>query len=170
MNAYNITLEEIKTRCIEEGECWIWQGAVNADGYPLVTREHVTMLARRVVATLAGKPPAPGQPVICSCRDRLCLNPEHLALSTKKKVQRATAKTVDYKNPARLAKLSASSRSRASVKLSPEAAEEIRYSSDSSPILAKKYGVHPSLIRKIKRGELWRDHRACPFAGLGARA
>ena len=31
-----ITIDQIRARCAEVGDCWIWQNAVSNTGYPII--------------------------------------------------------------------------------------------------------------------------------------
>lgn len=66
--------------------------------------------------------------------------------------------------------IAATKRSRAKGKLNEQAAVEIRASDETLTVLAERYGVHFSLISKVKTGQAWREFGGNPFAGLGARA
>lgn len=161
-----MTLDEIKSRCIEEGECWIWQGALNACGYPIMKAKGVKsgcQLVRRVVVTLDGRTPKPRQPVIASCDDRRCCNPACLKLSTPSAVGKRAAKKGAFSGASRRSKIADSRRTRS--KLTQEQVQEIRASTESGPILAARYGVVKSTVSGIRRGELRRDY-SNPFAGL----
>lgn len=168
MNTYGITLEEIKASCIEEGRCWIWQGALSDTGYPIMKRYGAPcMLVRRVAISLDGRPPSPRQPVVCSCDDKRCVRPDHLTRSTPSRVGKKSSESGYHNNILRRTKIATARRNSATTKLTKEIADEIRFSKESGPVLAERYGVNKSLINKIKRGESWCDYTPNPFIGLG---
>ena len=130
----------------------------------------VCLHVRRVAIAIDGRAPKSRQPVTCSCNDKLCVRPIHLKLSTYSKIGKATAATGVYAAKARCAKLAEVNRNRKDTKLTMEIAREIRASSESSDVLAARYGVYRSRINAVRRGESWKEYAATPFAGLGARA
>lgn len=165
-----ITLDYIKARCIEEGDCLIWQGAVGDAGYPIMKRYGgPCLLVRRVVVGLDGREPKPRQPVTCTCDDKRCVAPDHLKLSTWSKVGKKAAAKGAFSSKARGSKIAASRRESSGVKLNADIARTIRESTESGPVLAARYGVNKSRINAIKRGDAWKDYTPSPFAGLGAR-
>lgn len=165
-----MTLEDIKARCEEVGDCWIWQGAVSASGYPIMKAAGVRsgcLLVRRVVVELDGRPAAPRQPVIASCADRLCCNPACLKPSNAKAVGKAAAKAGAWKNIARRAKIAKTQRERVG-KLTLEIVAEVKFSAESSRKIAKRLGINRRRVNAIRNGTAWVDY-SNPFAGLGAR-
>lgn len=165
-----ITLDKIKARCVEEGDCLIWQGGVSKEGYPIMKHGGACLHVRRVAIALDGREPKRRQPVTCSCGDKRCIQPRHLKLSTYSKIGKATAATGVYAAKARCAKVAHANRNRADTKLTMEIAREIRASTESSEALAARYGVYRSRINAVRRGDAWKEYAATPFAGLGARA
>ena len=163
-----ITIDQIRARCAEVGDCWIWQGATSNTGYLIIKVKGCNcQFVRRVVFRLGGLHLQPRQPVITTCEDKLCVNPEHLRSSTVADVAKAAAQRGAFSGLARAAKIAASKRSTA-AKLDMEKAREIRVSEESGPVLAARYGVNKSVINNIKRGVSWKDHTN-PFFALGAR-
>lgn len=161
-----MTLDAIKARCIEEGECWIWQGALNACGYPIMKAKGVKsgcLLVRRVAISLDGRPPKPRQPVMASCDDKRCCNPACLKLSTYAAAGKRAAKKGAFSSATRRSKIAESRRTHS--KLTQEQVQEIRASTESGPVLAARYGIVKSTVSGIRRGELRRDYYN-PFAGL----
>lgn len=164
-----ITLDRIKARCIEEGDCLIWQGALSKQGFPSMKFEGKSTTVRRVVMKLSGSPAASRQPVVCSCDEKKCVKLEHLKRSTIKKVSRKAVKTGYLSSLARRANVSATKRKSEKARLTIEKAREIRASDETGVALAKRYGVDETIIGRVRRGKLWIEYAATPFAGLGAR-
>ena len=72
--------------------CWIWQGPTSGNGrgggYALMCLDGQTVAVHRVMATLfMGYIPGKKQ-VDHTCRNRLCVNPDHLEIITHKENQR----------------------------------------------------------------------------------
>ncbi|GAB2471967.1 hypothetical protein GCM10027082_24350 [Comamonas humi] len=161
-----VTLKTIYDRCDEVGECWIWRNATDSNGYPIIKIDGKCVLVRRVVQELKGEPAAPRQPVATKCEERGCCNPEHLRLSTVKKVAMRAAKRGAWSSPTRCAKVAAAKRASPDAKLTMDKAMEIRLSDKTSKALASDYGVNVSVIKGIRQGTMWRDYSS-PLAGLG---
>lgn len=153
-------LETIRGRCVEVGECWEWQGACNTRSQsPFMKFNGRPILVRRALAIELGKR-VTGKCVTVKCGTRTCVNPEHFVLLTRSELSSRTAATIDYRNPLRVARISASVR-RSSVKLTPEDAEAIRVASAAGVrryVLAEQYGVALSTITSIVHGRTWRDY------------
>lgn len=76
----------------EHCECWIWQGPTSGSGrgggYGRMCLDGQTVAVHRVMATLfMGYIPGKKQ-VDHKCRNRLCVNPDHLEIVTHKENQR----------------------------------------------------------------------------------
>lgn len=76
----------------EECGCWIWQGPTSGNGrgggYGRMCLDGQTVAVHRVMATLfMGYIPGKKQ-VDHTCRNRLCVNPDHLEIVTHKENQR----------------------------------------------------------------------------------
>lgn len=62
----------------KRGECWIWTGAINANGYGQIKREGKAQRAHRVsYMAFVGPIPADLQ-LDHTCKVRMCVNPAHL--------------------------------------------------------------------------------------------
>lgn len=153
----SITLQTIKDRSDEVGECWLWAGATSNTGHPIVKIKGCgCKLVRRVSFILNGGELAARQPVVPMCNEKLCVNPEHLEVSTTKKIAKKAAKEGKFSTLQRCAAISRGQGYR--KKLSDDAANEIRYSEESGPVLADRHGIHKSLVNRIKRNEARKDY------------
>jgi len=62
--------------CIEFGDCWTWTGRTDRDGYGRYG--HRGQMAHRIVWELLVGPIPTGLHVDHRCRNKLCVNPDHL--------------------------------------------------------------------------------------------
>lgn len=90
------TLENIPRRWLElvepkikrVGECWLWQGACDSDGEPVVnylnleTMKRNTRRVKRIVGELFWELKR-HHDLLHTCGDLTCVNPSHLAPSTE---------------------------------------------------------------------------------------
>ena len=169
--------EFIKDRCIIEGDCWNWQGALQSCGATPtinvrnpVTGKRCVMSVRR--ATLLEKHKdnphfLKGKLATYSCGNASCVNPEHTHAVGRRALQQRLVHELGYlKNPLRMQKIA--KLMRAKSPLTPELVAQIRADDATQKELAARFGVSQAAISKIKRWETWRD-TANPFAQLGAR-
>lgn len=69
---------QVAARIMREGGCWIWQGAVDRDGYGRVKLAGKNRLAHRAFYEELVEPIPNGLTLDHLCRNRACVNPEHL--------------------------------------------------------------------------------------------
>lgn len=135
----------------KSGECWIWQAARMNSGYGIFKdNSRVSNGAHRFSYTLV-KGPIPEGLVVChTCDNKLCVNPDHLFVGTKKENSEDMVRKGRY--PVR-----------PHWKLNYEIAQEIKRrkaSGEKSIPLAKEYGVSRELVDMIARGGAWTDDKA----------
>jgi hypothetical protein len=92
------TLQEIKARCDERGNCWLWQGAVNSKGYPQAKKDGGTFLVRRhVFYNLLANIPSPGRATLKTlCGNSLCLSPNCIQQNVPKPKNIKPAGAIQY--------------------------------------------------------------------------
>ena len=156
------TLESLRARTTEDGDCLIWTGSDNGKGIPKVKNGNGGMGVRRVVWELRkGKIPE-GKQVIVTCGHAGCI--EHLALATKAQVSKAAQSRPDVR--AHRSATSAKA-ARAKAKLTMELARQIRNDPREGIVVAAELGVCKSTVSHVRRNRTWVD-RSNPFAGLVA--
>ena len=114
--------------------CWIWQLSKTLDGYGQVTVDagEKALAHRRYYEAQKASIPA-GKELDHLCRVRACVNPDHLEPVTHAE----------------------NTRRGGNAKLSPAAAREIRESTETQRVLARRHGITQPQVSKIKRGLSW---------------
>jgi len=132
--------------------CWQWVASTNNNGYGKINVGGAMKLAHRVSYELYVGPIPHGSGyhgtcVLHKCDNRLCVNPDHLFLGTQED---------------NLLDMSKKNRFRALIgekhgmsKLTEQDVLNIRGDNRASVAIGRDYSVCSSLIRAIKRRELW---------------
>lgn len=80
-----ISVDDAFERYVVESEgCWEWLGAVNMNGYGVVSVQRTNTPAHRVAWERANGPIPSGMLIDHICRNRRCVNPAHLRLATRR--------------------------------------------------------------------------------------
>lgn len=158
-------IERIHARCIEEGDCLIWQDYSKDGKHPQIKIAGKVYYVRKVLwGAQNGEMPA-GKVLAKTCETRNCVC--HTEPQTVSEIQTRVGATGVFSTPQRGAKIAAAKRA-ACGKISMEQALDIRNGAASVKEMAKRYGICPSLAGGIRRGERWKEYGANPFAGLMA--
>lgn len=157
-------IDRIRRRVDEVGDCWEWTGALQPHSpCPVMRFKQRTSQVRRFIAEFQGKN-LKGRLATCKCRNELCVNPDHVIVVTRKKLQELIAKERQYQaNPVRMKKLA--EKARLKSKLSPEQVAQIRESTEPQRVIAARFGITQGAVSSIKRGRTWKDY-SNPFVGL----
>lgn len=151
-----VTMDTIRDRCDEVGDCWIWRGAVSHGTAPAINIDGKSTSVRRFVAGLLGRQTNSRYITAC-CGEPLCVSPDHLRAVTRSQLNILTAKRTGYgQSLARAAKIAQARRRHA--RLSPELVQMIRESDLSDAQLATQLGVARSTVNDVRRGDTWRDY------------
>ena len=132
-----------------DGNCWIWNGPVNGNGYGGLTVSGKVIQVHRISWQLHyGDIPA-GMCVCHKCDNPLCVNPKHLFIGTPK----------DNSRDMTVKGRSSYGRKNGRAILSPDDILKIRerYLSGERPIdLSREYGVTSTNIIRIGKRKLWK--------------
>lgn len=157
-------LAKVQSMSSEEGDCWIWSGATNPSGVPVIRSGRSNHSTRRLVfVTTTGAELTPRDHVRAKCGDRLCVCPDHAFVQDVADARKAQGKAGQYSTVTM--RISRAQTARKRAKLTHADHEAIRASSAKQDDLAAEYGVHRSYISAIQRGEVSFAYPN-PFAGL----
>lgn len=130
-----------------DADCWPWNGTRSKLDYGHHNIRGTNHRAHRIAYMLTKGPIPADLHVLHSCDHPWCVNPSHLRVGTVQENSRErTAKgrvPVGEKN--------------GGAKLKAADVYVIRDSDESTTVLGRRYGVHPTTISSIKRRYLWAD-------------
>lgn len=156
-----MTLEEIKARCDEVGDCWIWKQGCTGRGMPQMRYQGQTMHPRRAVMHMArGEFP---KLAVGKCGNTMCCSPA-CAVDSTPSARGKYAEKAGYRSRAADAKKSAITR-RAKSAWSDAVIAEVRSSPLNAKEIAQQTGMSWSYVKSIRAGTARRDY-SNPFAGL----
>lgn len=119
----------------EETGCWVWTGAVGAEGYGVAWIDKSNRIAHRAMYERQRGPIPQGLQLDHLCRNRACVNPSHLeSVTAAVNVQRG-----------------------ATTKLTPRQVIEIRKSDLSNLQTARTYGISLGHVSAIRLGRVWKN-------------
>lgn len=159
------TKEWIWSRCHEDGDCVLWDGAVDDSGVPQLRRPGSRKVepARRVLLAALGQE-IKGRVATTTCQHPRCMAEEHCVAWTRKQLQKRSGQKL-VTNIVRAAKLAAIGRERVG-KLSMEKVRAARAAGMTGRAFAAETGVTLSTAQKALRGDAWKEYGANPFSGL----
>jgi len=154
----------VRDRCIEVGDCWEWQGAMQSCGStPVIRIKQKTTSVRRLLLQAAGVN-VHGRVCTYKCGNELCVNPEHLEAIGRKKLSKRVADSTKY-TASVMRKVKLAKKARQRGKLTPELVAEIKQAEGTQRQIAARYGISQATVSCIRRGATWRDY-ANPFTQL----
>jgi len=126
-------------------DCWLWTGYCNTFGHGVIGMNNKLPFVHRLSWIFAGNTIPDGHVVRHKCRSKNCLNPAHLEIGTQAEnmadMIRDGTSNKGIKNP--------------NCKLTEEQVHEIRASTETNTLLAKKYNVSQPTISNIRAGKSW---------------
>ena len=138
------TLEKMLANTTANGECLLWKGCKDKDGYGIASTKGIKMPAHRAVMSFLYD--VKDQYVLHTCTNRDCVNPNHLYLGTQKQniQDQIDAGTFVY-----------GSKNGMSI-LTDEEVLEIRSSNLPMKRLAILYKISYYTVWDIKRNRTWK--------------
>ena len=156
---------DIQHRTIDDAGCAVWRFSC-CNGHPAMRKDGKTMLVRRAIwQDLHGEIEA-GKIIRMTCETPKCIHPEHMTLTTYKRLAKEMGAQGKMSGPVRSAKIAATKRAKYG-KLTAEAVSDIRSSPETGRLMAAKYGVDEKHISRIRLNHCWKQFSS-PWAGLGA--
>jgi hypothetical protein len=149
------TMDDIRAKCDEVGECLLWKGAVDAYGYPRAHIDGRSQLLRPFIwREIQGKELRKGYRLSIRCGNRLCLGESCLVMRSYKIVAQLHGEAAKQ-NPLMVARFREGARKSGLSKLTADIAAEIRASGASDEDVALRYGICRSTAGRIRRGDIW---------------
>ena len=132
--------------------CWLWDGAVDSQGYGQIKggrRVEKMRWAHRLSYELHHGPIG-GLQVLHRCDVPICVNPDHLFLGTN------ADNMADMKAKGRARSGWTTTKGHKGAKLTPDMVREIRASTDTTTACGKRYGVAQAHISAVRLRKVWR--------------
>jgi hypothetical protein len=149
-----------KVRIGDINECWLWEAAMNPQGYGQfgLERDRAKGINKRVAAhrfawELTYGPIPEGLSVLHRCDTPLCVNPKHLFLGTQADNMRDMAAKGRHRGMSGLQHRY----DRRGITITREIANQIRLAAGAQKEIASEFGVDPSTVSRIKGGKAWRE-------------
>jgi hypothetical protein len=161
------SVKSLLSRCIEEGDCQIWQGAT--DGYGRAQTRHdgrIWYVRRLMFELTAGRPIKPGLVMACKCGNPRCVSMICAVETTNKGRARLAVARDAYRNADKIRRMTVTRR--ANSKFSDELVEQIRNMDESCAKISKAVGMSLSHVKAIRRGTIRIDYKTNPFANFMA--
>lgn len=148
------TIDDIRARCDEIGECLVWKLTTDECGRPVAYMAGAHTSVRKFVYEHNGGKLRSGYYPVPRCGDKRCL--AHLALLPRSKINRESRE--------RSLLIPANWREHqlrpSRAKLTPELAAVIRSSDEPEEVLAERHGVKRRAIKRVRAGETWKPSPA----------
>lgn len=149
------TLESIKARSERVGECLIWRGGLNSNGYGYVWHEGKNRATHRVSFELSVGPIPVGLELLHSCDVRACIEPAHLAPGTHAQNMQDMVDRNRCNRPSgeqhRLAKLSEIQVAELRRRYKPYCRK------NSTCALAREFGISQGVAWAAIHGKTWKN-------------
>ncbi len=158
------TLQSLQSRCLEIGECWIWQGGIDAQGRPQTRHGGKVVYVRRLARELAdGKPMPRRLQAAAHCGDHLCVSPHCSYRATPQQRARAAAQRGAYSDAAKIRRSTHTVRARSHI--TEALVAQVRAATPPCSAIAAATGISLSHVKAIRSGRARRDF-SNPFDAL----
>lgn len=157
----------IAFRSIQDGDCIRWTGTMVNGRHPVLFAANAQHLVRRWLWEQERGPIPAGKILRCTCGMLRCIHLGHVQLTTYRAVAEECGAKGLMSGPVRSAKIAATKRAGPQAVLTDDQVAAIRAGTESVTAAAAAYGVSPSTVNRIRRGEMRRDF-AGPMAGIVA--
>lgn len=147
------SLDRLRDRCDEIGNCLLWRETVNSAGYPCASIDgKATMVRMWVYTGLMGKQLLGGRQVTARCFNKRCCSPLCLFSATRKEILKRAYVQI-MADPEEARKRQQFSVTNGFAKLDQERADEIRLSDLTAKELAAMHKVSSHTIYQIRAGK-----------------
>lgn len=151
VNKVTALLRKAETHGLDPSQCWEWRGATKGNGYGHTSRGPAH---RRAYELMVGA--IPERMDVCHrCDNRPCINPDHLFVGTRADNMADAARKGRIAKGARLGDRRGENGTAA--KLTWAEVQAIRASTLPVSVMADFYGVSADNIRRILRGDTWKE-------------
>ena len=157
------TAESLRERCIEEGDCLIWQG-YRCGRTPMVYDIDKMVAVRRIFTRLLRGATNDGGYYAPTCGNASCVEPGHTVWRSQAQhsAHMGTAASASASAPpVRRAKISNAMR-----RISAEAVQDICQSDEPLRTLAARHGISRTMVSRYKTGKSGTRLAMNPFLGL----
>lgn len=149
-NGEPVTMDLIKDRIIEEGDCWIWMGAYSHTAPAVRDGDKVVQVRRLIAEKFLGKK-INGLFAVPKCKNSECVCPDHIRIVSRATLNKMTIeKTQFHLRPDRIAKLKLAAQKRYNIDMNK--VEAVRKAEGSGRQIAKDFGMNLSVVQKIRNG------------------
>jgi hypothetical protein len=146
---------DIQHRTRDDAGCAVWRFSC-CNGHPAMRHEGKTKLVRRAIWEDLHGQIAEGEVIRMTCETVNCVHPDHMELTTYRKIAKDCGKQGLMSGKTRSAKIAATKQSKYST-LTKEQVIEIKNSPQTGRHFAKKYCISENLVSKIRTGKTWKD-------------
>jgi hypothetical protein len=148
---HGATLQERFDHYVDKsGECWVWIGTRDNNGYGRLNVAGTPVLAHRVSWQLHKHEITSDQHVLHKCDNPPCCNPEHLFLGDQ------AANNADMVAKGRFHPGVSLGSAHGMAKLTETQVLEIRDSTGPSRLTAERYGISDRHVRDIRNRQIWK--------------
>jgi len=125
--------------------CWLWTGCTDHFGYGWISEKGKPEKAHRISFRIHNGPIPKGKQVLHTCDDPPCTRPDHLYLGTHKDNMK------DMADRGRMAR----GENAGQTILTEAQARIIKYSTERSCDVARKFSISPQAVCCIRKGRRW---------------